>query len=160
MRNWKLCYYWLHQRVTWEIVTPWRPCNVDRGEAEVDIGFLGVTISHVTLSCSQYLLYYTECYLIIRYMHRLHYVWFQNNPGQVNVWVCLLYSLNSNAHTTPVRIYGELYTHKFCAVYIFWISPVAKFHHVIGHGFTIQRVILIVIKCLSANQIQLFYMKV
>ena len=35
--------------------------NVDRGEAEVDIGFRGVTISHVTLSCSQYLLYYTEC---------------------------------------------------------------------------------------------------
>ena len=27
--------------------------NVDRGEAEVDIGFGGVTISHVTLSCSQ-----------------------------------------------------------------------------------------------------------
>ena len=35
--------------------------NVDRGEAEVDIGFLGVTITHVTLLCSQYLLYYTEC---------------------------------------------------------------------------------------------------
>ena len=35
--------------------------NVDRGEAEVDIGFRGVTISHVTLSCSQYLLYYVEC---------------------------------------------------------------------------------------------------
>ena len=37
--------------------------NVDRGEAEVDIDFRGVTISHVILSCSQYLLYYTECYL-------------------------------------------------------------------------------------------------
>ena len=36
--------------------------NVDRGEAEVDIGFRGVTISYVTLSCSQYLLYYTECF--------------------------------------------------------------------------------------------------
>ena len=35
--------------------------NVDRGKAEVDIGFQGVTISHVTLSCSQYLLSYTEC---------------------------------------------------------------------------------------------------
>ena len=29
--------------------------NVDRGEAEVDIGFRGLTISHVTLSFSQYL---------------------------------------------------------------------------------------------------------
>ena len=27
--------------------------NVDRGEAEVDIGIKGVTISHVTVSCSQ-----------------------------------------------------------------------------------------------------------
>ena len=40
------------------------------------------------------------------------------------------------------------------------ISPIAKFHHVLGRGFMIQRVILIFIKCLSANQIQLFYMKV
>ena len=29
--------------------------NVYRGEAKVDIGFQKVTISHVTLSCSQYL---------------------------------------------------------------------------------------------------------
>ena len=36
------------------------------------------------------------------------------------------------------------------------ISPIAKFHHVLGRGFMIQRVILILIKCLSANQIQLF----
>ena len=29
--------------------------NVNLGFASVDIGLLGVTISHVTLSCSQYL---------------------------------------------------------------------------------------------------------
>ena len=59
---------------------------------------------------------------------------------------------------TPVRIYGETYAHKFCAVDIFWnitqrqaMSPVAKFRYVLGHGFMIQRVILIFIKCLSAN---------
>ena len=40
------------------------------------------------------------------------------------------------------------------------ISPVAKFHCVLERGFMIQRVILIFIKCLSANQIQLFYKKV
>ena len=34
--------------------------NVDRGEAKVDIGFRGVTISNVTLSCCEYLLYYIE----------------------------------------------------------------------------------------------------
>ena len=37
--------------------------NIDRGEAEVDIVFQGVTISNATLSCCQYLLYYTECIL-------------------------------------------------------------------------------------------------
>ena len=34
--------------------------KVDRSEAEVDIGFRGVTIFHVTLSCSHYLLHYIE----------------------------------------------------------------------------------------------------
>ena len=46
---------------------------------------------------------------------------------------------------TPVRIYGEPYEHKFCAVDIFWnitrhqaISPVAKFQYVLGRGFMIM----------------------
>ena len=66
-----------------------------------------------------------------------------------------------------VRIYGEPYAHKFCAVDILWniacrqaISPLAKFQQVLGRCFMIQRVILIFIKCLSANQNHLFYMKV
>ena len=75
----------------------------------------------------------------------------EGNMGncQVNIWVCISYSVNSNAHTTPVRIYGEPYAHKFCAVDIFWnitrrqaILPVAKFHYVLGRGFMIKRVIL------------------
>ena len=64
-------------------------------------------------------------------------------------------SIYSNAHMMPVRIYGEPYAHKFCTVDIFWnitrrqaISPVAKFHHVLGRGFMIQRVILLFIKCM------------
>ena len=38
--------------------------NVDLaiGLPSVDISLRGVTISHVALSCNQYLLYYTECY--------------------------------------------------------------------------------------------------
>ena len=50
----------------------------------------------------------------------------------------------------PVKFYGEPYAHKFSGVNIFWnithrqaISPVAKFDHLLGHGFMIQRVILI-----------------
>ena len=34
--------------------------------------------------------------------------------------ICISYSVNSNSHTTPVRIYGEPYSHKFCAVDIFF----------------------------------------
>ena len=105
--------------------------------------------------------------IIILYRMLIHYILFQNNPGQVNFWVCVLYSVNSKAHTMSVRIFDVPYTNKFCAVNIFWnitcrqaISLVAKFYHVLRRGFMIQLVILILIKCLSANQNQLFYMKV
>ena len=41
-----------------------------------------------------------------------------------------MYSVNLNAHTTQVGIYGEPYAHRFCAVYIFFgISPVVKQYH-------------------------------
>ena len=55
--------YWLHERVTLEIATP-KKNTVNRGDAEVDDGFRGVTISNVTCStllCRQYQLYYTKC---------------------------------------------------------------------------------------------------
>ena len=57
--------------------------------------------------------------LDVNWTQHLHYVWFQNNPGQVNIWVCISYSVNSNILTSSVRIYGEPYAHKFCAVDIF-----------------------------------------
>ena len=82
----------------------------------------------------------------VKIIHRLY----QNNPGKLNILVCISYSVNSNAHTTPVRIYGEPHPHKFCAVNIFLEyhsssskSPVAKFDHVLGRDFMIQRVLLI-----------------
>ena len=100
-------------------------------------------------------------------MHRIHYVWFPNNPRQVDIRVCIAYSLNSNTQMTSIRIYGEPFAHKFCAVDIFFnitrrqvTSPVAMFHHVSARGLMIPRVILIFIKCLSANQNQLFNKKV
>ena len=95
-------------------------------------------------------------WMLILSMHLLYYVWFQNNPGQVNIWVYISSSVNSNAHMTPDRIYGEPYVHQFCGVDIFLnitrrqvISPVAQFHHLLGCGFVNQWVILIFTKCLS-----------
>ena len=48
-----------------------------------------------------------------------------------------------------IRRQSEPYVHRFCAVDIFnnitrrqAISPVAKFNHMLGRGFMIQRVIL------------------
>ena len=66
---------------------------------------------------------------------------------QVNicVCVCISYPVYSKAHTTPGRIYGEPYAHKFCAIDKFWnitrqaILPVATFHHVLGRGIMIER---------------------
>ena len=72
-----------------------------------------------------------------------------------------LYSVYSNAQIRPGKIYmyGKLFVQEFCPVYIFWnisrrqaITPVAKFRHVLGRGFMIQRVILIFIKNFSGNQ--------
>ena len=48
--------------------------NVDRGEAEVDIGFRGVTIYRVTLSCSQYL-YNTRPTLAEEYPRSMNVLW-------------------------------------------------------------------------------------
>ena len=63
-----------------------------------------------------------NCYMILNVneVHRLHYVCFQNNSGQVNIWLCISFSVNANAHTTTVRIYGEPNAHPFCTVDIFW----------------------------------------
>ena len=43
-------------------------------------------------------------FIILYWMqiHRLHYVWLQKKPDQVKIWDCISYSVNSNAHTTPV----------------------------------------------------------
>ena len=84
--------------------------------------------------------------MLIKYI--MNYVWLQNNTGQVNI----SHSVNSNAHTTPLKIHEQPNAHQFCAVDIFWNithrlakSPVVKFHHGLGRGFMIQRVILILI---------------
>ena len=71
--------------------------------------------------------------------------------------------VNSNTHTKPVRIYGEPIN---SAVDFFEISPVINQYNplpsffMLGLGFMVQRVILIIVKCLSANQNQLFYIKI
>ena len=41
----------------------------------------------------------------------------------MNIPVCISYSVNWKAHTMAVRIYGEPYTHKFCAVDVLEYHP-------------------------------------
>ena len=48
--------------------------------------------------------------LNINQIHRLHYFGFKTI-----IFVSISHSVSSNAHTTPVRICGEPYAHKFCA---------------------------------------------
>ena len=76
--------YWLHVRITLDIVTWRKPLST---EAKVDSGFWGVTISNVNLLC--------RIILNIDWIHLLHYIWFQNNLGQVNICNCI--SVHSNA---------------------------------------------------------------
>ena len=92
--------------------------NVDRGEAEVDTSFRGFTISYVTVPSRAVNIYYIKLNVNFKNTSS-HFVWFQNNPGEVNICVCISYSVYSNALTTPVRIYGEPYAHKFCAVDVY-----------------------------------------
>ena len=112
----KLLYrYWLHERVTRDIVTPRKPLW-NEAKPRLTLVFEGGQFPMLP-SCADNIYYII---LNVIWIHHLHYVWYQNNPGQVKICVCISYSIYSNAHTTPVRIFGEPYTHKFCAVDIFW----------------------------------------
>ena len=91
-------------------------------------------------------------WLNVNLKHRPYYVWFQNNPGQVIIRACISYSLYSNGQLTPVRIYVNSTRINFALSISFWISPTVKFRHVLGSGFMIQMVILILIKYFLANQ--------
>ena len=118
--------YWLRERVTWEIATPTKPMST---EAKPRLTFVFEGWQFPMLPSRAVNIYYIV--MNVNYIHHLHYVWFQNNLCQVNIWVCISYSLNSNAHTMSLRIYCEPYAHKLFAVDIFWnitrcqvISPV------------------------------------
>ena len=60
---------------------------VDLGEVGIDPDFIWVTVTYVTLSLKQYILYNTEC--LLNYLHYLNWFWFQNNPGQLNIRACI-----------------------------------------------------------------------
>ena len=101
----------MHERVTWVIVTPRKPKSIV-AKPRLTLVSRGDNFPCYPLVQSIFII------LKVNSKHRLHYVWFQNNPGQVNIWGCISYSVNSNAHPTPVRIYGEPCAHKFCTVVI------------------------------------------
>ena len=67
------------------------------------------------------------------YLHRL----VSKQSRSSKYLFCISYSVCSNSHTTPVRIYGEPYVHKFCAVNIlFGISPVVKHYNPLPSSIT------------------------
>ena len=126
--------------VTWEIVTP---------RKLITLVFEGWQLPMLP-SGAVNIYYIIQDISVIKSVHRLHFFRFQIQVKWIFVFV----------FSTP-------HAHKFCAVDIFWnitrrqaISPVAKSCHVLGRGFMIHWVILNFIKCLSANQNRLFYMKV
>ena len=152
-----------------------------RIRADFDRINLNESLVHATIwmnyFMSMYMIFYIQILLLYparmfqlakltsnhNYLHRL-----VSKQSMSSKYLYISHSVCSNAHTTPVRIYGEPYMHKFCAVDFFFLEyhssssniTRCQFHHGLGRGLMIQRVILIFIKCLSANQNQLFYLKV
>ena len=117
------------------------------------------TISHVTLSCSQYTEYLLNTSSTLRLV-----------PKQSRWSECLslyfVFCKFKRFYDATMNLWWTVCAQILRSRY-FWnitrrqeISPVAKFHHLQGRGFMIQRGILMFIKCLSANQNQLFYIKV
>ena len=126
--------YWLHERVTWEIINPRKPM---------------ITVAIWFSRGDNFPCYpLVQSIINILYWMLIKHVVYITSGFKTIQWIS--YSVNSNAHTTPVRTYGEPYAHKYCAVDIFWkitrrqaISPVAKFDQVLGRCFMLQRVILL-----------------
>ena len=81
------------------IFTPRKPLST-----EADSGFRGVTISHVLSRA-------VNNYHVILKVYS-----YTSSTLRMVSKQSRSYSVYSNAQTTPVRIYGEPYTHKFCAV--------------------------------------------
>ena len=101
-----------------------------------------------SLSIRQYLLYYIKCLFTASYT----LLSFQNNPGQVNICICVSYFHIFKRWDKAIQNQCKQYLHCICTVYNVWnitrcwaISAVAKFHYELGCGFMIQRVVLIFI---------------
>ena len=145
--------YWLHESVTWDIVTL-KKTMVTEAKPRLTLVFKGWQFPMLpSLAVNNY---YT---ILSVSLHVIFYKYI--------VYIMIGFKTIQVKFIRRQSVFGE-YPHKFCAVDIFWniirrqaLSPVAKSHHVLGRGCMIQLVILIFINsCLSANQNQLFYMTV
>ena len=131
---------WLHERVTWEIVTLRKFTNVDQWRSRGWHWFSkGVNFPCYPLVRSITIILY---WMLIKHIVYITFVFKTFQDKWIYELLCISYSVNSNAHTTPVRMDGKPYAHQFCAVVIFSNitirqakSPVGKFHHMLGRGF-------------------------
>ena len=85
----------------------------------------------------------------------IKYIWFQNNPGEVNTnCVYIAYSIDEASQnlwrTGRAKILRSRYFF-FNITRRQAISHVAKFCHVLGHGSMIKLMVFIFIKCFLAN---------
>lgn len=77
--------------------------------------------------------------------------------------VCISHSVTSDTSITLYRSYDEPYMPKISHSQYYLekaMLTLAKLYHFLVHSFMIQQEILIAIKCLSANQKQLLYIRV
>ena len=113
---------------------------------------LAVNIYHIVLNVNE--------------IHCLHYVWFQSNQGRVNVWVCVSHFVNQlfirRQAESMVNRSRLILRSRYFLEYHPSSSNITRYQGPsrLGRGLMIQRVVLILFKCLLANQNRLFYMKV
>ena len=96
--------------------------------------------------------------LNVNKMHRLHYVWFQNNPGQVNICTCILYSnIQTLSCNSPEPMVNRARLDSVQSI-SFEISAVIKQNHPLTSSIKCFSIIQRVIILNQSNQ--LFYIKV
>ena len=155
--------YGLHKRVSWEIVTPRKPI-LTKAKPRLTLVFEGRQFPMLPSFAVNY--YYIILNVNIKYIVYITYGFKTNWVKWIFVFVFhipyiqTLIRHQSESMVNSARI-------NYAQSIFFWnitrrqtISPVAKSRHVLVRGFMIHRVIFIFIKCRSANQNQLFYMKV
>ena len=117
----------MQQRVTWEIVSKRQPLSTEARPR--------LTLVCVKWPFSMLPFRAVNNYSFSLYWMLIKYIYMTSGFKTLQVnWKFVF--VFSNVQTTPFRIYGKPYAHKFCAVDIFGASPRVKQYHLFPSSIT------------------------